>query len=122
MPENVATESDSQGGPRTSANATNGAATPDHAGWIRAIAAELIGSGAVATVNGDQTTGLDVTVAAQPPGRDEADVMLDEDGFAEIRWKADRGVSPAAMAAALTRMLAAVVADPAVLAPDRPTP
>jgi hypothetical protein len=43
--------------------------------------------------------------------------MLDEDGYAEVRWYTNPAAPAADVTAALARVLAAVTAAPAVLAP-----
>jgi len=70
------------------------AAPADPAGWIRAIASGLTATGIPATTNGDHIAGLDVTAVICPPGRARAEVMIDEDGWAELRWFTDRTVPP----------------------------
>jgi hypothetical protein len=91
------------------------------ADWIREIAADLDAAGILATVNGDHITGLDATAAAQPPGRGKAEVMVDEDGYAEVRWNLSTEAPPADITAAITRVLAAVTTDPHTIA-RQPTP
>ncbi|HUZ24872.1 MAG TPA: hypothetical protein VMV07_14035 [Streptosporangiaceae bacterium] len=98
------------------------AAPADPAGWIRAIASGLTATGIPATTNGDHIAGLDVTAVICPPGRARAEVMIDEDGWAELRWFTDRTVPPADVAAGITRVLTAITAAPAILAPDTARP
>jgi hypothetical protein len=95
-------------------------ATEDPAGRIRAIAAGLAATGVVAGTNGNNLTGLDVTASIRPPGRTETEIMLDEDGYAEIRWYTNPAATAAEVTAALARVLAAVTAVPSVLAPAPP--
>jgi hypothetical protein len=67
--------------------------------------------------NGDDLTGLDVTAISQLPGRATAEIMLDEDGYAEIRWYTNPAAAADDVTAAITRILAAVAATASVLAP-----
>jgi len=82
---------------------------PAHAEWIRAVAAGLSAAG-LATVLTDTTAGLDLTATASQPGRRGAEVIIDEDGYAELRWWTDQAATPAAASAALARVLAAALA------------
>jgi hypothetical protein len=93
------------------------ATQPAPADRIRAIAAGLAAAGVAAGTNGNHLTGLDVTATARPPGRARTEIMLDEDGYAEIRWYTNPAAPPADVTAALTRVLAAVTATPSALAP-----
>jgi len=90
---------------------------PTPAERIRAIAAGLAVAGVTVGTNGNHLTGLDVTAAARPAGRARTEIMLDEDGYAEIRWYTNPAAPPADVTAALTRVLAAVTAAPSALAP-----
>ena len=51
---------------------------------------------------------LDLTATMRQPGRRETDVVLDEDGYTELRYWADPDASPAEVAYAITSALAAV--------------
>jgi len=93
-------------------------APEDPAAWIQAIAAGLAATGVDTGTNGDNLTGLDVTVTVRPPGLAKTEIMLDEDGYAEIRWYTNPAAPPAEVTAALTRVLAAVAAAPSVIAPE----
>jgi len=95
-------------------------ATQDRAGRIRAIAAGLAATGVATGTNGNHLTGLDVTATVRPPGRAKTEIMLDEDGYAEIRWYTNPAAPAAEVTAALSRVLAAVTAAPSVLAPAPP--
>jgi hypothetical protein len=90
---------------------------PAPADRIRARAAGLTAAGVAADTNGNCLTGLDVTVTAQPAGRARTEIMLDEDGYAEIRWYTNPAASASDVTAALTRVLAAITAVPSALAP-----
>jgi hypothetical protein len=91
----------------------------DHAAWIRAVAADLSAAGLDVGTNGDEVTGLDLTATFRPRGRSAAEIMLDEDGYAEIRWYASQAGAPAEVAAAMARILAAVAA-PSAVTPQSP--
>jgi hypothetical protein len=67
--------------------------------------------------NGDNLTGLDVTATTCPPGLAKTEIMLDEDGYAEIRWYTNPAAPAAEVTAVLARVLAAVTTTPSVLAP-----
>jgi hypothetical protein len=84
---------------------------------IHAIAAGLAATGVATSTNGDSLTGLDVTATARPAGYAQTEIMLDEDGYAEIRWYTNPAAPAADVTAALARVLAAVTAAPSVLAP-----
>lgn len=54
-------------------------------------------------------------IVARRPGSKTAAIMLDEEGYAELRWWADPAAAPADTAADITRVLAQSVsldADP----------
>lgn len=87
------------------------------AGWIHAIAAGLAATGVTTGTNGDNLTGLDVTATTCPPGLAKTEIMLDEDGYAEIRWYTNPAAPAAEVTAVLARVLAAVTTTPSVLAP-----
>lgn len=91
----------------------------DRADWIRAIAADLAATGLAASTNGNNVTGLDVTATAAHPGRSPAELMLDEDGYAEVRWFTSTSARPAEVTAGIIRVLAAVTAAPGGLAPGK---
>jgi hypothetical protein len=86
------------------------------ADWIREIAAGLTAVGITTTINGDDITGLDATARAQLPGRDKADVQVDEYGYAEIRWNLATDGPPADITATISRILDAVTTDPHTIA------
>jgi len=75
---------------------------PIDAVGIRAVAAQLSAAGLVTVVQ-ETSAGLDLTATSHQPGRKEVEVVVDEDGYAELRWWADPGATPA---------LAAVTAGP----------
>jgi hypothetical protein len=92
------------------------------ADWIMAIAASLTAVGLTATTDGDHVTGLAATVAIQHPGRARAEVQIDEDGYAELRWSASLAAPPPDIAAIITRVMTAVTTTPAALAPEPAQP
>lgn len=94
----------------------NAPGPPDNAAQrIRAIAAGLTAAGITAGTHGNNITGLDVTASSQPPGQATTEIMLDEDGYAEIRWYTNPNAPAADITTALTRILAAIT--PTALAP-----
>lgn len=99
------------------APAASPTATNDPAARIRAIAAGLAAAGVTAATNGNHITGLDVTATSQPPGLARTQIMLDEDGYAEIRWYTNPHAPARDVTAALTRILAAINDTPSALAP-----
>jgi hypothetical protein len=108
--------------PGTSGPGTGHEATTGPADWIRAISAGLTATGLSAGTNGNHVTGLDVTAIARPAGRTRAEIMLDEDGYTELRWFTDLTAPPADVTDALTRILAAIAATPSVLALEAAAP
>jgi hypothetical protein len=95
-------------------------ASGDRAARIRAIAAGLAAAGVTTGTNGNHMTGLDVTATTCPPGRAKTEIMLDEDGYAEIRWFTNPAAPVDEVTAALSSVLGAVAATPSVLAPVPP--
>jgi hypothetical protein len=92
------------------------------ADWIKAIAAGLNAAGIPATTDGDHVTGLAATATTQPPGRTRADIQIDEDGYAELRWTASLTTPPADITAAITRVMTAITTTPDTLAPEPAQP
>jgi hypothetical protein len=92
-------------------------ATLSRTGRVRAIAVGLNAAGITAGTNGDHLTGLDVTATAIPPGRACTQIMLDEDGYAEIRWYTNPDAPPEQITASIARILDAVTAASSALAP-----
>jgi hypothetical protein len=88
------------------------------ADWITAIAAGLDAAGIPATTDGDHVTGLAATATTHHPGRARAEIQIDEDGYAELRWTASLTAPPADITAAITRVLDAITTTPDTLAPD----
>jgi len=83
----------------------------DPAAWVRGIAAALSAAGLTADLH-RTAAGLDVTATARPPGLKETEVLVDEDGYIEIRWWAAPGAAADQVAAAITRALTAITAAP----------
>jgi hypothetical protein len=77
------------------------------ADWIRGIDAALGAAGLAPQLN-QTAAGLDVTAAIHHPGRKPAEVVIDEDGYLEIRWWSDPGVAPQQVVAAISRALTAL--------------
>lgn len=83
------------------------AASEDTAAWLAAITRELIAAGFAADLN-ETAGGLDLTASMHRPGQKETDVIVDEDGYAEIHWWTQPGATPAEVAAAIARAVTAV--------------
>jgi hypothetical protein len=91
------------------------------AAWIRGLAAALRAGGLTAQLN--ETAGcLDVTVTVQHPGRKPTDVIVDEDGYIEIRWWSSPDATAQQVAGVITRALATLSAGPVVAGPNNPQP
>jgi hypothetical protein len=74
---------------------------------MRAIAAGLGAGGLVAEVN--QTRGvLDITAALQRPGSKPAEVVVDEDGYVELRYWNRPGATPEQVTTVILRALATI--------------
>jgi hypothetical protein len=97
-------------------------ATASPADWIKAIAAGLDAAGISAATDGDHVTGLAATATIRHPGRARAEVQIDEDGYAELRWTASLTAPPADITAAITRVLTAITTVPETLAPEPAQP
>ena len=75
--------------------------------WMRAIAAGLGAGGLVAEVN--QTRGvLDITATLQRPGGKPAKVVVDEDGYVELRYWNRPGATPEQVTTVILRALATI--------------
>jgi hypothetical protein len=74
---------------------------------MRVIAAGLGAGGLVAEVN--QTRGvLDVTATLERPGSKPAEVVVDEDGYVELRYWNRPGATPEQVTAVILRALATI--------------
>jgi hypothetical protein len=91
--------------PRQDAGPRPGVADP--AVWVRAVAHELAAAGLTARVD-DPGIVRAVAVTAGMPGRADADVIIDEDGYAELRWWPGPDAAPATVASIIVHALAAV--------------
>lgn len=80
----------------------------DPAGWLEAVARELDAAGIAARAS-HASAGADLTVTVRPAGRREAEVILDEDGYAELRFWTSLDDGPETTAALIRRALAVVV-------------
>ena len=86
------------------------AANAGETAWrMRAIAAGLTAAGLTAHLH-DTRGELDVTAALHRPGGKETDVIVDDDGYVEIRYWNRPGATPDQVTAVITRVLAAIAA------------
>jgi hypothetical protein len=83
---------------------------PETAAQMRSIAAELACAGLDAKVH-DTAGVLDVTASLSQPGGRSVEVIVDDDGYAEIRYWNARGATPAQVCAVITAALAAIGAE-----------
>src|ERR1017187_2057910 len=74
---------------------------------LRAMAADLAAHGLTTHLT-DSRAGLDLTATLSPSGRREAELIIDEDGYAELRYWIPAGTPPAEVTAAALRALNAV--------------
>ena len=74
---------------------------------MRTIAAGLTAHGLTTQLT-DSRAGLDLTATLSPSGRREAELIIDEDGYAELRYWIPAGTPPAEVTAAALRALNAV--------------
>ena len=74
---------------------------------LRAMAADLAAHGLTTHLT-DSRAGLDLTATLSPSGRREAELIIDEDGYAELRYWIPPGTPPAEVTAAALRALNAV--------------
>ena len=73
---------------------------------MRAIAAELAAHGLSARLHDTRGT-LDLTATVHPPGQREAEIVIDEDGYTELRYWNEPGAGPAQISAVDLHLLAA---------------
>lgn len=74
---------------------------------MRAIAAGLGSGGLVAEVN--QTRGvLDITATSERPGGKPVEVVVDEDGYVELRYWNRPGATPELVTTVILRALATI--------------
>jgi hypothetical protein len=74
---------------------------------MRAMATQLAAHG-FTTHLADFRAGLDLTATLSPSGKREAELILDEDGYAELRYWVPAGTSPADAVATALRALNAI--------------
>jgi len=86
-------------------------ATENPEAWLRAIAGGLSTAGLPARLDDPQATRA-VTVTVRLPGSREADLILDEDGYADLRWWPGPDTTPAEVTGVITRLVA-IIAAPA---------
>jgi len=84
---------------------------------MRAMAAELTANGLTTHLT-DSRASLDLTATLSPSGRREAELIIDEDGYAEIRYWNAHGTPPDKVTATALRALKAITAA----APDPGSP
>ena len=80
---------------------------------MRAMAAQLAAHG-FTTHLADFRAGLDLTAIKSPSGKREAELIMDEDGYAELRYWNPAGPPPAEAVATALRALNAITG----IAPD----
>jgi hypothetical protein len=76
----------------------------DLANCMLPIATELAAAGFAADLN-ETMAGLDVTAAVGQPGR-ETEVIIDQDGYIELRWWIAPGATAEEVATTITRAVA----------------
>jgi len=84
----------------------------DSAG-VQAVACQPLAA-RLASVVQETSAGLELTATSYRPGCREIEVVVDEDGYAELRWWAAPGARPADVSAVITRAIASVTAVTAV--------
>jgi phage-related protein len=71
------------------------------------LAEQLTASGLQATVHETHHV-FDITATLQQPERKDVDVVIDEDGYTEVRYWADPAASPEETVAVIVRTLAVI--------------
>lgn len=84
---------------------------------MRAIAAEVAACGLTTHLT-DSRAGLDLTATLSPSGKREAELIIDEDGYTELRYWNPPGTPPAEVTATAVRALNAVTRAAQVGGPD----
>ena len=74
---------------------------------MRAITAGLMDAGLAVSLNVTQGV-LDITAALDRPGGKASEVIVDEDGYVEVRYWNHPGATPEQITAVIVRALAAV--------------
>lgn len=77
---------------------------------MRAMAAELSAHGLTTHLT-DARAGLDLTATLSPSGKREAEIIIDEDGYAELRYWNPPGTPPTEAIATALRALKAVTSS-----------
>ncbi len=77
---------------------------------LRVIAAELSAAGLAIHLHPTRA-GLDLTATPDEPGRRETEIIVDDDGYIELRYWADPEATPVQVAGTIIRALAAVAAN-----------
>lgn len=90
--------------------AAPGALAQYDAEHMRAMETELAACGLITHLT-DARAGLDLTAVLSPSGKREAEIIIDEDGYAELRYWNAPGTTPAQVAATALRALRAVTTD-----------
>jgi hypothetical protein len=75
--------------------------------WMRAIAAGLGAGGLVAEVHQTREV-LDITATLQRPGGKPVEVVVDEDGYVELRYWNRPGANPEQVTTVILRALATI--------------
>jgi hypothetical protein len=83
---------------------------------MRAMAADLTAHGLTTHLT-DSRAGLDLTATLSPSGKREAELIIDEDGYAELRYWNPPGTPPAPVTATALRALRAVTGTEPGLGP-----
>ncbi len=84
---------------------------PETAARMHATAAALAGAGLDARVHSTRGV-LDITASLGRPGSTSAEVIVDEDGYTEIRYWNIPDATPAQITTVITAALAAITAAP----------
>jgi hypothetical protein len=74
---------------------------------MRAIAAELTAAGLTTHLH-ETRAALDITATLPRPGRKDTEVVVDEDGYVEIRYWNHPAAAPAQITATISRALAVI--------------
>ncbi|HUZ25743.1 MAG TPA: hypothetical protein VMV07_18450 [Streptosporangiaceae bacterium] len=74
---------------------------------MRDIASDLAAHGLTTHLT-DARAGLDITAVRSPSGRREAELIIDEDGYAELRYWNPAGTPPDQVVATALRALEAI--------------
>lgn len=90
--------------------------TQDREDWIRDIDTALTAAGLTTRLN-QSASGLDVTAVIHSPDRKPAEVIVDEDGYVELRWWTNPGATPQHVTATITSALTAVTGIPPATPP-----